>query len=149
MKTKPNIRTTAVLLLVAGFALGFSTFTGAQPTSPSVAGAPADLPLPTQAAGSAGPAPDVQFPVDDPGTKKYEPFTRCSADYAGGPGGDLDRKNMIAPENSVIATPEEMKALGMPEAAIRSQTAAWQALSPEEREEQLCRAAQQGRVIEQ
>jgi len=56
---------------------------------------------------------------------------------------------MIGPENSVMMTPEEMEALGMPEAAVRSQTAAWQALSPEEREEQLCRAAQQGRVIEQ
>ncbi len=146
---KPSIRTTAVLLIVAGFALGFSTFTGAQPPGPSVAAAPADLPLPAQDAGSPSPATNVQFPVDNPGTKEYEPFTECSADYAGGPGGDLDRKNMIGPENSVMMTPEEMKALGMPEAAVQSQTAAWQALSPEEREEQLCRAAQQGRVIEQ
>lgn len=79
----------------------------------------------------------------------YEPFTECSADYADGPGGDLDRKNMIGPENGLMVTPEEMRAMGMPEAAIRSQAAAWQALSPEEREEQLCRAAQQNRVLGQ
>jgi hypothetical protein len=70
----------------------------------------------------------------------------CSADYAGGPGGELDKKNMIGPENSVLVTPQEMKALGMSEAAIRSQTAAWRNLSPIERDEQLCRAAQQGSV---
>ncbi|WP_205754546.1 hypothetical protein [Arthrobacter sp. CAU 1506] len=99
--------------------------------------------------GSPRPAPETEFPTDDPGTKVYEPFTECSADYAEGPGGDLDRKNMIGPENSLMVTPEEMKAMGMPEAAIRSQAAAWQALSPEEREEQLCRAAHQDRVLGQ
>jgi hypothetical protein len=56
---------------------------------------------------------------------------------------------MIGPENSVLVSPEEMKAMGRPEAEIQAQTARWNELSPEEREEQLCRAAQQNTVIGQ
>ncbi|MCW2134665.1 hypothetical protein [Arthrobacter sp. VKM Ac-2550] len=56
---------------------------------------------------------------------------------------------MIGPENSVIVSPEEMKAMGRPEAEIQAQAARWNELSPEEREEQLCRAAQQNAVIGQ
>jgi hypothetical protein len=79
----------------------------------------------------------------------YEPFIECSADYADGPGAELDRNNMIGAENSVIISPDEMKAMGFPEAQIRAQTAEWNKLSPEEREEQLCRAAQQNSVVDQ
>jgi hypothetical protein len=84
--------------------------------------------------------------VDAPGA--YEPFIECSADYVSGPGAELDRKNMISAENSVLISPEEMKSLGFPEAQVQAQTAKWNELSPEEREEQLCRAAQQNAVVE-
>jgi hypothetical protein len=147
LKKRPSIRTTAALLLVAGFALGLSTLSSGQSPTPSSAGVSAELPLPALDVEAPGPAPDVQFPVDDPSTKVHEPFMECSAEYAEGAGGDLDKKSMIGPENNVMVTPEEMKALGMPETAIRSQKTAWQNLSLEEREEQLCRAAQQGSVL--
>lgn len=56
---------------------------------------------------------------------------------------------MIGPENSVIVSPEVMKAMGRPDAEIQAQAARWNELSPEEREEQLCRAAKQNAVIGQ
>lgn len=86
---------------------------------------------------------------DDPETKLYEPFAGCSADYVNGPGAALDRKNIIGPENSVMISPDEMKSMGWSEAEIQAQTQAWNKLSREEREEQLCRAAQQNAVIDE
>ena len=140
---------TAVLLLAAGLVLGISTLPGEQgltasvgvaaPPSPAVLGTPSAPAL----------EPEYRDVTDDPEATVYEPFIECSADYADGPGAELDRKNMIGPENSVMVSPEEMKAMGRPEAEIHAQRARWNALSPEEREEQLCRAAQQNAVIGQ
>jgi hypothetical protein len=76
-------------------------------------------------------------------------FAACSPDYANGPGADLDKRNMIGAENSIVVSPAEMRAMGMPESEIRTQTEAWNKLSPEEQQEQLCRAAQQGTAIGQ
>ena len=76
-------------------------------------------------------------------------FAACSPDYADGSGAQLDQRNMIDPENSVVVSPAEMRAMGMPESEIRTQTEAWNKLSPEEQQEQLCRAAQQGTAIGQ
>ncbi|MEV7648355.1 hypothetical protein [Arthrobacter sp. NPDC089319] len=56
---------------------------------------------------------------------------------------------MIGAENSIVVSPAEMRAIGMPESAIRTQTEVWNKLSPEEQREQLCRAAQQGTAIGQ
>jgi hypothetical protein len=73
-------------------------------------------------------------------------FAACSPDYANGPGADLDKRNMIGAENSVVVSPAEMRAMGMPESTIRTQTESWNKLSPQEQQEQLCRAAQQGAI---
>jgi hypothetical protein len=70
-------------------------------------------------------------------------FAACSPNYADGPGADLDKRNMIGPENSVVVSPAEMRAMGMSEISISAQTKSWDKLSPEEQQEQLCRAAQQ------
>ncbi|UPO76366.1 hypothetical protein [Arthrobacter sp. Helios] len=98
---------------------------------------------------AVSPASDAGFPgiEDDPETAVYEPFVACSAEYAHGPGADLDRRNLMGPENSVMVSPEQMRAMGRPAAEIEAQTRAWNELSPESREEQLCRAAQQNAVI--
>ena len=86
---------------------------------------------------------------DDPATAVYEPFIACSADYASGPGAALDRSDQIGPENSVMVSPEQLTAMGLPESEVTSQEHAWNDLSPEMREEQLCRAAQQDDVTDE
>lgn len=135
MAKKPSIGMTAVLLLAAGLVLGISTLPGEQVLTASVVETPS-------------PSPAV-LGTPSPESRVYEPFIECSAVYADGSGAELDRQNMIGPENSVMVSPEEMKALGRPEAEILAQTAKWNELSPDEREEQLCRAAQQNAVIGQ
>ncbi|WP_191807028.1 hypothetical protein [Arthrobacter gallicola] len=133
------------LSILGGFALGIGTMTasGGDDT------APATSPDPSVAALAALPPSATGFPElgDDPATAVYEPFAACSADYANGPGAELDRNNMIGPENSVLLSPEEMMSRGYSAAQIDSQSRAWNKLSPEEREEQLCRAAQQNAAI--
>ncbi|WP_205834750.1 hypothetical protein [Crystallibacter degradans] len=136
-------------MLAAGVVLGISTLSGEyglpasviEPSSPS----PAALGTPSASAFESE-SRDVQH---DPEARVYEPFIECSTDYADGPGSNLDRQNMIGPENSVIVSPEVMKAMGRPDAEIQAQAARWNELSPEEREEQLCRAAKQNAVIGQ
>ena len=86
---------------------------------------------------------------DDPATAVYEPFIACSADYASGPGAALDRSDQIGPENSVMVSPEQLRAMGLPDSEVTAQAHAWDELSPEMREEQLCRAAQQDDVTEE
>lgn len=73
-------------------------------------------------------------------------FAACSPDYATGPGADLDKRTMIGAENSVVVSPAEMRDMGMPESMIRAQTESWKKLSPQEQQEQLCRAAQQDEI---
>ena len=150
MAKKPSVAMTAVLLLAAGVVLGVSTLPGEQGLTASVAEAPSS-PSPA-VLGTPSPSafePEYRDVADDPESRVYGPFIECSADYADGPGAELDRKNMIGPENSVMVSPEEMKAMGRPEAEIQAQAAKWKELSPDEREEQLCRAAQQNTVIGQ
>jgi hypothetical protein len=76
-------------------------------------------------------------------------FAACSPSYADGPDADLDQRNMIGPENSVVVSPAEMRARGMSETMIRAQTETWNKLSPEEQQEQLCRAAEQAGATNQ
>ncbi|WP_139005830.1 hypothetical protein [Arthrobacter crystallopoietes] len=149
MAKKPSVGITAVLLLAAGLVLGISTLPGEQSLTASVAGDTSPSPEVLGTPSSPAFEPEPRDVTVDPEAKVHESFIECSADYADGPGTDLDKKNMIGPENSVMVSPEEMKALGRPEAEIQAQTARWDELSPEEREEQLCRAAQQNAVIGQ
>ncbi|MFJ2660917.1 hypothetical protein [Arthrobacter koreensis] len=87
--------------------------------------------------------------TDDPATAVYESFIDCSADYASGPSAVLDRSDQIGPENSVMVPPEQLRAMGLPESEVTAQEHVWNDLSPETREEQLCRAAQQDDFTEE
>ena len=133
------------LSIVGGFALGIGTLSAPGADESAAASGPdsstTDL--------AVSPASGTGFPEvkDDPETAVYEPFVACSAEYAHGPGADLDRSNMIGPENSVMVSPEQLRARGYSAAEIESQARAWNELSPESREEQLCRAAQQNAAI--
>ena len=149
MAKKPSVGMTAVLLLAAGLVLGISTLPGKHGLPASVTEAASPSPGVLGAPSPPAFESEVRDVKNDSEARVYEPFIKCSEDYADGPGADLDRQNMIGPENSVIVSPEEMKALGRPEAEIHAQRARWNELSPEEREEQLCRAAQQNKVIGQ
>ncbi|MBF4995299.1 hypothetical protein ITX31_14420 [Arthrobacter gandavensis] len=121
------------LSIVGGFVLGIGTLPASGPDGSAVesgqelaAALPASVPV-----------------ADDPATAVYEPFVTCSADYADGPGADLDRGYLIGPDNSVMVSPEQLIAMGLPAADVEAQARAWDGLSPEQRQEQLCRAAQQ------
>ena len=76
-------------------------------------------------------------------------LSSLAADYPNSPNAALDRSDQIGPENSVMVSPEQLRAMGLPESDITAQTHAWNDLSPEMREEQLCRAAQQDDVTEE
>ena len=145
MIKRPSLGMVVGLSIVGGFALGIGTLSA--PGADELAAASG--PNPPAAELAALSASDTGFPeaIDDPGTAVYEPFVACSADYANGPGADLDRRNLMGPENSVMVSPEQMRAMGRPAVEIEAQTRAWNELSPESREEQLCRAAQQNAVI--
>ena len=84
-----------------------------------------------------------------PATAVYEPFVDCSAEYPNGPGAVLDQSNLIGPENSVMVSPEQLRAMGLPQSEVTAQENAWNDLSPEMREEQLCRADQQDDFTEE
>ncbi len=144
MIRKPSAGMVVGLSIVGGFALGIGTLSS--PGSNDFAAEPG--PESSTVDLAVSPASDAGFPgiEDDPETAVYEPFVACSAEYANGPGADLDRSNMMGPENSVMVSPEQLRAMGYSAAEIGSQTRAWNELSPESREEQLCRAAQQNAV---
>ncbi|MBD8042636.1 hypothetical protein H9638_02300 [Arthrobacter sp. Sa2BUA2] len=145
MIKRPSVGMVVGLSIVGGFALGIGTLSGLESdefTAESISGA-SDAELAVMP-GSATEFPEV---IDDPETAVYEPFMACSADYANGPGAALDQRNLMGPENSVLVSPEQMRAMGRSAAEIESQTRAWNELSPESREEQLCRAAQQNAAI--
>lgn len=56
---------------------------------------------------------------------------------------------MIGPGNSVVVSPAEMRSMGRPAAEVEAQSQGWNELTPEERSEQLCRAAQQKAVVDE
>ncbi|MEB7503318.1 hypothetical protein [Arthrobacter koreensis] len=126
------------LSIVGGFALGIGTMPESGPDGSAVEsgqGAPAAF------------SASSSVPADDPATPVYEPFIACSADYLDGKGADLDRSYLIGPENSAMVSPEQLVAMGIPAVDVELQARAWDELSPEERDEQLCRAAQQEAAI--
>lgn len=125
---------TTVLLLTAGMVVGAASLFGESSIEPT-ASAPS-LPV-TEPASPAAARTNGEMNAG---------FAACSPDYANGPGADLDQRNMIGPENSVVVSPAEMRAMGMPESMIRTQTASWNNLSSQEQQEQLCRAAQQDAI---
>ncbi|GAA1353940.1 hypothetical protein GCM10009636_19060 [Arthrobacter koreensis] len=119
--------------LVGGFVLGIGTMPASdQSVVHSV-----------RQATAAVPASAPSAVADDPATAVYEPFVACSADYVDGPGADLDRSNLIGPENSAMVSPEQLIAMGIPAADVGLQARAWEELSPDQRDEQLCRGAQE------
>lgn len=138
---KPSVRMIVVLAILGGFVLGIGT---------------TPISAPDESAGETGPVAMATIAsmgssglTDDPATAVYEPFIACSADYPNGPGAALDRSNLIGPENSVMVSPEQLRAMGLPESEVTAQAHAWNDVSPEMREEQLCRAAQQDDVTEE
>ena len=144
MLRKPSAKMVVALSMFGGLALGM----GAIPTygndeSPASSSA-VDHFVPTQASGTESPALK-----DDPQTAVYEPFVGCSADYVDAPGAALDRSGMLGPGNSVVVSPAEMRSMGRPAAEIEAQSQVWNELTPEERSEQLCRAAQQNAVVDE
>ena len=48
-----------------------------------------------------------------------------------------------------MVSPEQLRAMGLPDSEVTAQAHAWDELSPEMPEEQLCRAAQQDDVTEE
>ncbi|MHA7261571.1 hypothetical protein ACX80W_00055 [Arthrobacter sp. TMN-37] len=145
MITKSSAGWAAVLVLSAGVGIGISTLPEAQGFNGPGVGAESPSSAAHSIASASGLKPSHQ--EVDPGSRVHQPFTECSADYAAGPGADLDRNNMIGPENSVMLPPGQMEAMGLPEAAVEQQTKKWNELAQDEREEQLCRANQQNAVV--
>lgn len=144
---KPSVGMVVGLWIAGSFALGISTL-----PAPGLDGSEAGSNTSSTAGGELVPAldsaPEFLEPREDPDTPLSEPFIGCSAEYVNGPGPALDRSNMIGPENSVMVSPAQMKSMGRPQAEVEAQAQAWNALSPEERDEQLCRATQQNADIE-
>lgn len=139
MHRKPTAGMVVTLAIVAGFALGIGTLP--ERTVDDSAKQPNAALSIVDTVAFASSAESAQL-KDDPATAVYEPFISCSDGYATGPGADLDQNSMIGPENSVMVSPAQMRAIGLPESEILAQTQVWNELSAEERGEQLCRAAQ-------
>ncbi|MCC3282694.1 hypothetical protein [Arthrobacter caoxuetaonis] len=134
------------LSILGGFALGIATMPASEldepAAQPRLGTAAAEL------AALSGSAMEPSGLTDDPTTAVYEPFIACSADYPNGPGAALDRSNLIGPENSVMASPEQLRAMGLPESEVTAQAHTWQELNPEVRAEQLCRATYENAAVD-
>ena len=130
-----------VLAILGGFVLGIGTTPISAPDESAGESATVAM-APIASMGSSEPR-------GHPATAVYEPFIDCSAEYHNGPGAALDPSELIGPENSVMVSPEQLRAMGLPESEVTAQEHAWNDLSPEMREEQLCRAAQQDDFTEE
>lgn len=138
---KPSLGRIVVLATLGGFVLGIGTTPIAAPDESAAESATVAM-APIASMGSS----ELK---DDPATAVYEPFIACSADYPSGPGAALDRSNLIGPGNSVMVSPELLRAMGLPESEVTAQAHTWHELSPEMREEQLCRASQGNAAVDE
>lgn len=136
---RPSVGMIVVLAILGGVVLGIGTTPLSAPGESAAETATVAM-APIASMGSS----ELKY---DPATAVYEPFIACSADYASGPGAALDRSDQIGPENSVMVSPEQLRAMGLPESEVTAQAHAWHELSPEMREEQLCRASQENAAV--